>query len=213
MKRLIILGAGGFGREVAGYARLMQERGSGWDIAGFLDDNPDALKGYEDLDFGIIGSIQDYFPQEEDLFANGIGQPALRKQLVEKLESRGARFTTIIHPSVIIGRNVTFGDGCVFPPNVVLTADVRIGRHTCLNVGTCVSHDAVLGDFVQTSNFCDITGYVTLEDGVFMGSHATVLPSITVGKWAKIGAGAVVIKKVRPETTVIGLPARQLVKR
>ncbi len=210
MKNLIIVGAGGFGREVYGYAQDMPECGREWQLKGFLDDNPQALEGVDDIRHPILSPIREYHPTSDDLFANGIGQPGIRKELVNIVLSKGAVFTNLIHPSVYIGRNVKMGTGCVLAPNVVLTADALIGDHVCLNVGTCIGHDARLGNYIQTSNLCDITGYVSIKEGVSMGSRSTILPSLTVGEWAKVGPGSIVVNNVDPHTTVMGNPAKRL---
>ena len=99
MKRLIIVGAGGFGREVYSYALHIQSLKNEWEIAGFIDDNPEALKGYN-YPLAIIGTIRNYQPQKEDVFTMAIGLPTGQKMsIAQNLVERGAHFISLIHPS------------------------------------------------------------------------------------------------------------------
>jgi acetyltransferase-like isoleucine patch superfamily enzyme len=91
-----------------------------------------------------------------------------------------------------------------------LTTDISVGDHTSLNIRCSIGHDASIGSFCQLSSYSDVTGGVTLEDDVFLGSHASILPGVVVAKGATIGAGSIAISKVRSGTTVMGVPARVL---
>ncbi len=205
-KNLIIVGAGGFGREVYAWARQTFDFGREWRFRGFLDDNPEALAG---MDYPpILGDIGSYSVGENDYFLCGLGKPELKQKVIGLLLSRGAKFTTLVHPTVVMGNNVHIGVGVILCPRVVLTSDIRIGNFVTLNVGSAVGHDSIVGDFTQTSAFCDITGGVTVGEGVFMGSHAAILPRVTVGEHAVIGAGSVAIRNVAAYMTIYGNPAR-----
>ncbi len=205
-KNLIIIGAGGFGREVYAWAREAFDFGREWRFRGFLDDNPRALDG---MDYPpILGDIGSYTPGEEDYFLCGLGKPELKKKVVEVLLKKGARFTSLVHPTVVIGNHVELGAGVILCPRVVVTSDIRLGDFVTLNVGSAVGHDSVVGAFTQTSAFCDITGGVSVGEGVFMGSHAAILPRVKVGDFAVIGAGSVALRNVPAGKTIYGNPAR-----
>lgn len=208
MKRLLIIGAGGFGREVAGWARQCAAFRKEWEIAGFLDDNPQAVANYADIGLPVLGTIWEYMPQRSDLFICAIGTPKLRARVRAHFEEREGRFTRLIHESAIIGRNVYLEPGVICCPRVVLTCDVHIGKNTAINVASAIGHDAQVGTDCQISSFCDITGYVKVGDRVMMGSGARIIPGRRVESDATVGAGAVVIKNVSPATTVFGNPAK-----
>ncbi|NBD36954.1 MAG: transferase, partial [Verrucomicrobia bacterium] len=189
MKRLLIIGAGGFGREVLQWARASIDRGRDWEPGGFLDDRACALEGPGREFPPIVGTVREYEPREEDVFVCALGSPRLRAQVFEHFKKRGARFVRVVHPSCHLGEGVTLGEGVILCPGVVLTCDIAIGANTALNVNTAVGHDARIGAHCQISSFCDLTGYVRLGDRVFLGSRASVLPGIHVGDGATVGAG------------------------
>jgi sugar O-acyltransferase (sialic acid O-acetyltransferase NeuD family) len=222
MQRLVIAGAGGFGREVLAWALdawRVGEPGSGWKFGCFLDDNPRALEPWlpagvaSDLAGGhatAVTGIDVYEPQPEDRVVVAIGTPALRRAVVARLRARGAVFATLIHPTAVIGPRVEIGPGCVICPRVVLTCDLRLGEFVCLNISCAVGHDASIGAYTQASSFCDFTGGVRVGEEVFLGSRASILPRQVVEDRAVIGAGSVVVRRVRAGTTVVGIPAREL---
>ncbi len=205
-KNLIIVGAGGFGREVYAWARHSFDFGREWRFKGFLDDNPVALDG---MDYPpILGDIGSYSVGEDDYFLCGLGKPELKRKVVSLLLGRGARFASLVHPTVVMGNNVELGTGVILCPRVVLTSDIRLGDFVTLNVGSAVGHDSEVGAYTQSSAFCDITGGVMVGEEVFLGSHASILPRVRVGDRAVIGAGSVAIRNVPDDRTIYGNPAR-----
>ncbi len=209
MQNLMIVGAGGFAREVCGYALSHPDCGVRWAVKGFLDDNPAALKGF-DYPVGIVGSIRDYQPQPGDLFVNGLGLPKVKLACLPPLLERGAEFLTFIHPRSLLGPNVTLGRGCVLCPDVILTADVTVGDFVVLNCRCCAGHDSRIGSWSTLSAFCDVTGYAEVGERVFMGSHACVIPGKRIGDGALLGAGSVAIRNLPGEKTSFGVPAKPI---
>jgi sugar O-acyltransferase (sialic acid O-acetyltransferase NeuD family) len=209
VKRLIIIGSGGFGREVLGWAKASPEYGSDWLIGGFLDDNAAALEGY-DVSEPILGGISNFQPQPDDCFVCALGTPKLRAMVWQRFEKWRDNFIQLIHPEVTIGRNVRLGRGVILCPRVVLTCDLEVGDNTALNVAVAAGHDVRIGSNCQISSFCDITGFVQIGDRVMAGSRASIIPGRKIGADAVIGAGAVVVRHVKPGTTVFGNPARDI---
>ena len=209
MNRLVIVGAGGFGREVLCWARDVEPTQSDWRIGGFLDANAGALYGFN-VPLEILGDPAEFTPAATDRFICAIGDPATKKRLVFGLAARGARFTTLIHPSVIVGTDCRFGDGCILCPRVVVTTHVTLGRFVTVNLAATVTHDAEVGDWSTLSDHVDITGKARLGEAVFAGSHACVLPGLRVGDGAVVGAGTVVTQDVPDRSIVFGSPARKI---
>jgi sugar O-acyltransferase (sialic acid O-acetyltransferase NeuD family) len=207
VKNLYIVGAGGFGREVYSWLLDIPESDRDWQLCGFLDDNLNALEGFA-YPVPVCGRASDYLPQAGDCFVCGIGTVALKKRVCGELIARGAKFTTLIHPSAIIGRNVSLGEGVVVCPGVILTCDIAIGAMTMLNCHSTAGHDVRVGPWVTVSAHCDLTGFTRIEEGAFLGSRVTVIPNREIGFSAVVGAGSVVIRNVAPETSVFGNPAR-----
>jgi sugar O-acyltransferase (sialic acid O-acetyltransferase NeuD family) len=210
MKKLIIVGAGGFGREVYAWAKDHPDSEQVWQIAGFLDDNPKALDGY-DYPVHVIGSVDAYQPEPDELFVCAIGAPVTKRKICQALLDRSAIFISLVHPSVILGTNVELGDGVVLCPRVTLTADVSIGDFAAINCHSSVGHDVVIGDWATVSGHCDLTGNTRYGVGAFLGSGVRIIPGKSVGEFAYVGAGSVVIRAVKDGQKVFGNPARVLV--
>ena len=209
MNRLLIVGAGGFGREVLNWAQDVNLHKRDWDVAGFLDANPAALDAY-DCDFRVLADPLTYVPQPEDRFICAIGHTRTKLRICQQLMQRGAHFVSLIHPSAVIGNRCSIGAGCILCPGVVVTADVTIADFVTVNVNSTIGHDAVVGMGCTLSGHVDVTGFASLGEGVFLGSHAVVLPSAVIGDYAIVGAGSVVLRRVKPGATVMGVPAKQI---
>lgn len=207
-KRLLIIGAGAFGREVLGWA-LHAEPTSDWTIGGFLNSDPHSLDGFG-FDQEIFGDPDNYLPTADDVFVCAIGDPTAKLRICRGIQERGGQFISLVHPTAVIGPNCELGEGAILCPYAVLTTNVTVGRFVTLNVSSSLGHDVVVGDGCTLSPHSDLTGRVQLGEGVLLGSHAVVLPGGQVGDFATVGAGSVVLRKVRPHTTVMGVPAKLL---
>lgn len=209
MKKLVIIGAGGFGREMLAWAR---QSANTWPVKGFLDDNPRALDGFA-KNVPLLGGVNDYQPHEDDVFVCAMGRVEFKRLCVERILSRGGEFAQVIHATSARGENVAVGRGVILCPHSAVSSDVRIGDFVTVNMHSTVAHDAVVGNWTQIHCHADITGGVILGEGVLVGSHASILPGVKVGDGAIVGAGAVVMQDVQPGTSVFGAPARPFVTR
>ncbi len=210
MKSLYIVGAGGLGREVLSWALDIQRHSQpDWRLVGFLDQNKDALTDFS-LPVDVVGDPGSFVPSPDDVLVCAVGDPTVKLKLCHELEERGARFVSLVHPTVVMGMNCTVREGSILCPNVVLTTNVSVGKHVLVNVSATLGHDVRVGEGSTINSHSDITGHAILERGVFLGSRASILPKAQVGEFAKVGAGSVVLKRVAPHTTVFGIPARRI---
>lgn len=208
MKKLLIVGAGGFGREMHAWCRQHPDHGRAWAFEAFLDDNPEALAAFGS--FAPVRPLATHSPAADEVFVCGVGLPDVKQRLVRPLLERGASFLTFVHPSVILGERVALGRGVVLCPGAVLSADIVLGEFAMVNLNSTVGHDARIGAWSTLSAQCDVTGHVRLGDRVFMGSKSTVIPRRVIADGVTVGAGAVVIADVPAGVTVVGNPARIL---
>jgi sugar O-acyltransferase (sialic acid O-acetyltransferase NeuD family) len=206
IKNLIIIGAGQFGREVFTWALQTISAGFPYRIKGFLDDKGNALDGY-DYPVKILGSVENYKIEENDVFVGAIGDPKTKVKCYSLISQRGGRFINVIHPLANIGNNVQLGTGVVMAPFSSVTCDAYIGHHVTIGAFSNAGHDTTIGDWCQISSHCGINGGAILGQGVFLGSHACVIPRVKVGAWAFVGAGSVVVREVPPAVRVFGNPA------
>lgn len=208
LKKLVIVGAGGFGREMVAWARQSVQFEREWTLKGFIDDNINALAG-KNTPATMLGTIQEYQPQPQDVFVCALGVPQVKKRCCELLESRGARFTQLIHRTAILGDNVELGAGVVLCPFTVVSGNNRLGKCVAINLHSSVDHDASVDDWSQVNCHCDLTASVRIGREVFFGSSVAIIPGVRVGDGAYLGAGAVVLRDVPAGAKVFGVPARR----
>lgn len=205
---LIIIGASGFGREVLQIVKDINKEKQIWNVLGFLDDNPDALEGYE-CDYAVIGSIKEWEPKENERFVMAIANPKIKEEVTTRLEEQGAQFVSIIHPTAIIGSFNHIGRGIVVYPYAKITVNTTIGNFVSL-LGSNIGHDATIGDYTTISGMCAINGHSIVGKRVFIGGHAVIAPSKKVGDDAYVGSGSVVVTNVRAGYKVFGNPAKKM---
>jgi len=206
MKDLIIVGAGGLGREVLQWAKDCNRANECWNIKGFINDIPDALDGLS-CSHPIIGSIENWEPADNEVFACAIADPEGKHKVTRKLKSRGAVFCTVIHPTAIVGEHNTLGEGLLMYPYSRVTANCTIGNFvTILSSG--IGHDVQIGDYTTISSYCTIAGHVRIGEKVFVGNNSTLIPKTLIEDNVFIGAGSVVVSNLKKGSRVMGNPAR-----
>ena len=208
MKNILIIGARGFGREVYDLVCDCIASGAEYTVKGFLDDDKNALNGYEGYP-PIISSVEDYEICKDDVFVCALGSPDSKQVYVNKILAKGGTFETIVSPYAIIRRNATIGKGCIITAGSNISVDTFIGDYVSV-LSSAIGHDASVGDYVVLSGGCRINGYVQVGDMVYLGCGAMVHPHKKIGENAFVGMGSVVISNVKPSSKVFGNPARKV---
>ena len=206
MKELVIIGAGGFGRNVFWqcFADIDHERV--WSIKGFLDDRPNVLDGFK-VPRPILGSPFEYKIQPDEIWLCALGSPEMRRKYSAPIAAQGANFISV-YPDVGYPPSVRSGRGIIFEPKVQLGSDSVIGSFVVMCSLAVIGHDVHIGDFTQVSSMVFVGGGARIGSDVQLHPHACVLPGVSVGNRAIVGAGSVVIHDVPPDCTVFGNPAK-----
>lgn len=198
---VLILGAGGLGRELFFWAQA-----AGLKPIGFIDDNAHALEAYTGY-CPIVGSVATA-PLTAPILC-GIGQNPLRIRCIETLKARGATFASCIHPTATL-LNATLGEGAIVGPYAYIGADTIIGDFLFLQMHALIGHDVRIGDFLRMDVGSFVGGYATLGNDVTLYTHAKVMPSKKVGNHVVIGAGSLLLNNLPDEVTVFGSPAMKI---
>ena len=203
MKKICIIGASGQGKVVADIAIL-----NGYEIIGFLDDNPDVK---ELMGFPVLGKTTDakkYIGQTD--FCVSIGNASVRKKIMSELSEQGASFPTLIHPNAVIGMHVTIGEGTVVMAGAVINPDAKIGRGCIINTCASVDHDCKIHDYVHVSVGARVAGIVEIGEATWIGAGAVIKQVIRICENCTIGAGAVVVKDIEKSGVYVGIPAKEV---
>jgi sugar O-acyltransferase (sialic acid O-acetyltransferase NeuD family) len=206
VRRILIVGAGGFGREVLQWARDSWPSASDR-ITGFLSADAHVLDGC-DCGIRIVGSPDSHRPMVGDVHLLAIGVPYARRRVAESLIARGAEFLTLVHPTAIVASSAQIGEGSIICPYSIVSDSARLGRFVAMNYHTSLGHDASAGDFAVLSPYATLGGHAHIEQDVFLGLHASVGPGKTVGARSKVSANSCVLANVPEDSLVFGVPGR-----
>ena len=209
MKDLIIVGASGFGRELLSVIEEINTVDPAWNVLGFIDDNLSALDGF-DIEYNVLGTIKGWNPVSDEMYALAIASPKVKEKIVPQLKEKGARFATIISPTATIGNRTALGEGVVIFSNAGISVDVKIGNYVFFNSLAGIGHDTVIGDYCSFGPKVCISGRTNIGKCVNVGALASTYPGITVGDYATIGMSSAAIRRVKPGTTVMGVPAKAI---
>ncbi len=207
---LVILGAGGFGREAS---LLVEEincsrrEGPGWKLLGFIDEDEDkwgrVLRGYP-----VLGGLEVLARLPAVVRAIVVvGNPYDKRKLAGLAAARGRRFATLVHPQVELAPDVVLGCGVLVNKGCLFTTSIRVGDHVSINPGCGIGHDAVIGDFTTLMWRVNISGAVTVGEDCLVGTGAVILQEKRIAAGCTVGAGAVVTRDFDESCVLTGVPA------
>ena len=206
MLDIVIIGAGGFGREIR---NLLFE---------CLDPTAYQFKGYLGKDMGVeadpdvarlvLGDPESYQPLANDRFVLAIGDMGARRRTVESLDSRGAQFVNLIHPRACVADTAKLGRGIVLYPFSVVSNEAELADFVKLNYFASVGHNTVVGRYCLLAPYATVNGYSVLEDDVYLSTHSTVAPVVRVGAQSKVSANSAVMKDTPARSFVFGVPGQ-----
>lgn len=211
IKDLYIIGAGGFGREVAWLVERINEVELTWNIKGFIDDN-EAVQGSRQGNYYVVGTCQKLENIEKEVWVVcAIGAAHVRKKVIDKVSGyKNVRFATLIDPSVIMSSGVQVGEGTIICAGNILTVDISIGRHVIINLDCTVGHDVIMRDFVTLYPSVNVSGCSMLESCVEIGTGGQIIQGKKILYGTIVGAGAVVTTDLPANCTAVGAPAKAI---
>lgn len=209
MKDLVIIGAGGMGREI--YYTAINSIGYGTDfiVKGFIDDDISVLTGFQGYP-PMLGTISGYDVQVNDVFACSIGDVENKVRICEMIKTKGGRFQTLIHRNSTIKLNTKIGDGTIIDSYAIVSCDTEIGENCLIQQAAIVGHDVKIGDYCRLDCQSFFVGAVRVGNRCTIHTSAVLNHKVVVEDDATIGACSFVVKKVKKGTTVFGNPAKVL---
>jgi len=210
-RRLLIIGAGGLGRELESWLDLAPQDSRDWRIYGYLDDNPGALCGFPSS-YRVLAGLESFAFEDTDLAILAIGNPKTKRQVVERLGGK-VEFLTFVAPDALIGKHVNLGRGTVVGVDCVLTTNIEIGEFVTINSRTAIGHDVQIGAYTSLMGNVMVSGKCSIGESAYLGTSATLVQGRRIGERAVVAAGAVVIRHVAVGATVVGNPARVFLER
>jgi sugar O-acyltransferase (sialic acid O-acetyltransferase NeuD family) len=209
MRKIAIIGAGGFAREVLDIFEAINERNPSYDVLGFIVDPAYGTPGTLVNDRPILGGFEWLADHRNEVSAVcGVGAPELRRRLIARARETGVRFASVIHPGVITTRWNNLGEGTIIAAGCILTNRIRIGDHVQVNLDCTIGHDVVLENFVTLAPGVHVSGDAVLEEGCSMGTGSVVIEKKKIGAWSIVGAGSTIVHDVPRNTTVVGIPGK-----
>lgn len=211
MKDIVIVGAGGFGREVKFIIDRINSIKKTYNLLGFYDDNsdlPDVINGVP-----FLGDLESLISAKNPMsVVLGLGDPTIKNKVVTRLmASDSLSFPNIIDPNAVIGGDaINIGKGNVICSGVIMTCNIDIKDFVTLNLSCTVGHDTVINDFSSFMPSVNISGEVVIEKGVYVGTGAKIINLLSIGEHTIVGAGAVVAKSLPANCTAVGIPAKPI---
>lgn len=210
MKKLVIIGAGGFGKEVAWLVEEINCSKPEWELVGFIDDN---LKQGEIINgIPVIGDVQYLSQFEKQIHAVcAMANPVYKKSVLRVLSGNDRIvFPNLTHPSIRISRTNQIGVGNILCKGTILTVNITIGNHVVIDVASTIGHDAVIRDYATILPAVNVSGCCVLHEGVTVGTGTQIIQGLSVGENTVLGAGSVVVKNIPANCTAVGVPAKPI---
>ncbi len=209
-KVLGIYGAGGMGREILELAKIINKKECTWEEFVFIDDGNVAP---------VINSVPvySYVNAKEKYLSNlevtvGIGEPITREKIFCKLKADNIDTPTLIHPEVVIPETTSVGEGVTINMGSFVSCNVKIEDYVYIQPHTNIGHDDVLKEGSMISGFCNLAGAVTIGKYTYLGLSVAVKQLVRIGDYSVIGMGSIVYKDIEDDVIAMGNPARAMKK-
>ena len=198
MKRIVMVGGGGFGRELYSYIKADLAAGhmKGFSLAGLLDDNPDCELAWKSPELTYLGALTSFEPLGNEVLVIAIGKVSIRRKIFEEIKSRSLSLLTYVHSSAQVMSESLLGEGIIVCPNTIINVGAKLGDNVAVNVFSNIGHGASIGSHSVLSPYCAMSGDSKLGDCCFMGTRATLFPGVLMGDGCIVDAHSAVRQSV-----------------
>ena len=206
-----IYGAGGLGREVFELANIINNRNNLWNEIVFIDDSENTSNPRNALILKFE-EIKNKYGIDNFEVCIAVGEPAIRKILMEKLSSFNIKLKSLIHPDVYIPKSTKIGKGSIINKYVSITCDIIIGDNVYIHPMACIGHDSIIGKNAIISSFVDVAGNCNVGNEAFLAIGTILKQGITIGEKSILGMGSIVHRNIPGNVIAMGNPARVMKK-
>ena len=205
MKDLIVIGGGGFAKEVIWLANDCSRK-----VRGVLDDSAQT-HNTQVQGATVLGDVSNWINYKDCEFIIAIGSPRTRKKVLDKMLTFGEPdFAILIHPSVRFSNTVSIGEGSIICAGSILTADISLGKHNILNLNVTVGHECEFADYVTIAPMVAVSGNVKLQYLVEVGTGAVIRQGLELAEGSMLGMGGILTKNIPERLIFAGNPAKKL---
>lgn len=211
MKKIVILGAGGFAREVAWLIEEINNKNKEWDLLGFIEEGNTNV-GTVLNNYKILGDFEWFKDNKHDnlFYISAVGDPNLRLKFSEAAKKLNVKPATLIHPNAKMSNYNIIGEGTIICAGAIITTNVKIGKHVVISVNSIISHDSIICDFSTILPSVTVSGNVQIGTRCYIGTTAAIINKINIGCNTIVGAGATVTKDLPDNCTAVGTPAKPI---
>lgn len=210
MRQLYIIGSSGHAKVVID---AVEEQGQ-FKIVGLIDDFKP--QGEDVFGYPVLGDIAWLVKQAEQDVINifiAVGAGFHREAIEGKFSCYQINWPTVIHPKASVSRYASVGNGGFIAANATIAAGAEVAHHVIVNHGSVVDHDVKLSSYVTISPGAILSGNVHIGEGCFIGSNSSVIEKVRIAEHSVVGAGATVLKNVSPLSVTVGTPAKVICSR
>lgn len=189
--RLLVVGAGGYGRSVAEAAELSGQ----FEVVGFLDDA--ISDGKSVLNVAVLGPMASMANHSvaADQVIVAIGNNVVREKLMQQLAATGFTLATVVHPRAIVSPSAVSSRGSAVMAGAIVGTEARLGMGSIVNCGAVVDHHAIVEDFGHLGVNASMAGGTALGRGAWMQAGAALGYGVTVPAGVTLAPGEAVDSK------------------
>ena len=196
MNDIVIIGAGGIGREVAWIIEEINAVNPTWNIIGFVDDNSE-MWGKELNGYRVLGGIEALDKLEAKPYVVvAIANCSIKKNIIARLEEK-YKFATVIYPTVKVSKYIEIGNGTIIYPGVILTVNTKIGNHVIISGNCGIGHDTVIGNYSSVLWGSSFSGYDVIREECFIGVGCKIAQGIDITSGSRVATGSVVTEDIK----------------
>jgi len=210
MKKLYIVGSGGFSKQVIEIVEIINKKQEIYEIEGIIDDDKSML-GKKVFGYKVIGTtnhLNEISKKEKSYAVIAISNGRVKEKISKILLN--INYINLIHPSAVISDYTNIGQGNVICGGVIINPDCIIGDHCHINIGSTFGHDVTLDNYVTIMPGSNISGNVNIKCKAMIGTGSVIIQGLEIGSETKIGAGAVLTKNAYNKNTYVGVPAKKV---